>query len=126
MNTQGEQDGVVTDHTDNGPLNVRLKPSDHEHAEDKAEHNLKKNSEQNLGFTEALEEYKDELNKDFGQFEAILESENARSSESTRYDWDHLQSEYQSDADLLEKKEKDILDQFDARFKVSLHLWLMS
>lgn len=77
-----------------------------------------KTHEQNSSFTEVLQQYQERLNQDFDDYEQNLHQDYPASQEISAFDWDALECEYQKEVGEVAMKEKEIMSQFDARFKV--------
>lgn len=75
-------------------------------------------NEHDSSFTEILQQYQQRLNGDFDEYEQKLAQDNPEKGDIPAFDWDALEYEYQKEVGEIAMKEKEIMSQFDARFKV--------
>lgn len=71
-----------------------------------------------LSFTDLLKQHQNRLNQDFDRFEKKLHEIEPSSEASANFDWDDLEGDYQKEIALVALKEREIMSNFDARFKV--------
>lgn len=71
-----------------------------------------------MSFTDAVRQYQEKLDQDFLQFEEDLQARNPQYIANDIDDWDVLENEYQMEVGNVVAQERDIMDVFDARFKV--------
>lgn len=73
-------------------------------------------------FTDSLQQHQNNLNTTFDEFQENLKSTETSGESIGYYDWDGLETAYQKDIGDIVMREQDIMDQFDARFKVRARL----
>jgi len=74
-----------------------------------------------LLFPDAVKKFQEKLDQDFLHFEQELQGQNPQDVVKSIEDWDVLENEYQKEVGNVIAQEKDIMDGFDARFKVGHH-----
>lgn len=71
-----------------------------------------------LSFPDVLKQYQESLNHDFDDYEQNIDEMNPAQAGIADFDWEQLELDYQRDVGEAAMKEKEIMSQFDARFKV--------
>lgn len=79
---------------------------------------------QQVSFTDSLDAYQDKLNDDFQDYKRDIEKSD-HDIELPDLEWDDLEAEYEKDVGSIAMKEREIMTQFDERFKVSLLQYLL-
>ena len=69
-------------------------------------------------FAESVKQFQENLEQEFLQFEAELQMQDPQDVVNGVEDWDLLENEYQKEVGNVIAQEKDIMDAFDARFRV--------
>lgn len=73
---------------------------------------------QGSSFTDILQQYQERLNHDFDEYERNLQQADPPNEDISAFNWDELECAYQKEVGDVAMKEKEIMSQFDARFKV--------
>lgn len=69
-------------------------------------------------FTTSLNQYQRELDENFNTFEETINKADPSEDSIDDFDWDDLEDEYQKEIGKIVMTERDIMNEFDARFKV--------
>lgn len=78
-------------------------------------------------FTASLHKYRETLNNDFEVFEQNIDKAQPPGESIEDYDWDDLENNYQKEIARFVMTERDIMNQFDDRFKVcrNTRIWIL-
>lgn len=69
-------------------------------------------------FTASLHQYSRKLDHDFDGFQESIEKADPPTESIEDFDWEELENAYQKEVGDIVMRERDIMSQFDARFKV--------
>jgi len=83
-------------------------------------------AKKNISFADALKQYQDKLDQEFLEFEQDLRENDPQDVVTNIREWDLLENEYQKEVGNVVAQEKDIMDAFNARFKVCQYHWTMT
>jgi len=72
----------------------------------------------NMSFAQAVKQFQDKLDQEFLTFEHELHEKDPQDVVNDIEEWDLLENEYQAEVGNVVAQEQDIMDAFDARFKV--------
>lgn len=103
--------------TANGNLQVPTNQGNPEH-NNPFVHSETQTTPTELSFAEKLQKQKDDLNAGYIEFEENLKTRNTKEDDMTELDWDRLQAEYEREVSSIALQERELIEQFDARFKV--------
>lgn len=71
-----------------------------------------------MSFADAVKQFQDKLDQEFLTFEQELHEKDPQDVVNDIKEWDLLENEYQTEVGNVVAQEQDIMDAFDARFKV--------
>lgn len=78
-------------------------------------------SGEHTSFTISLRRYQEKLDHNFNSYQESIDKANASEDSIDEFDWDELELAYQKEIGEIVMKEREVMSQFDARFKVCCH-----